>query len=288
MISARIILDSINPQGKRITTFDLVLPRIVLAELNTHKMLSKNSASSRAIPFRKMLESVQNTPFIPMKWMKEHTGMQGSDYFTDHVDKVALEVNWLKARNAAVEMALALHDQGLTKQMCNRLLEPFLYHRVICTATDYSNFFMLRAHDAAEIHIQHLAYEMLRVYNESNPQKLKAGEWHIPFGDKFETPRLIDIAGHDHDAVEALKIKVAAARCARISYNSFEGKDNYADDLKLFDRLLTGGHMSPFEHIARAENNTNYSGNLCGFTQLRKTFAFENRTEDPRIKPVAL
>lgn len=297
MISAEIITDSINPLGKRLTTFALVMPRIVLAEFNTHKMISKNSASSRAIPFRKMLEAVQTNPFIPMKWMKEHKGMQGNDYFVNHVAKVELEVNWLKARNSAVEMALKLHDMGLTKQMCNRLLEPFMFHKVLCTATDYGNFFNLRAHDQAEIHIQHLAYEMLRVYNESTPTKLNEGEWHIPFGDKFDDERIRQLVISENPSVgslelmgqvNALKLRISTARCARISYNSFEGKDDYVADIRLFDTLLSSGHLSPFEHIARAENNTNYSGNLCGYTQMRKTFHNENRMEDKRIKQVVL
>jgi hypothetical protein len=271
------------------------MPRIILAELNTHKMISKNSASSRAIPFRKMLESVQNNPFIPMKWMKEHKGMQGTEYFEEHNDKKELEIRWLTARNSAVEMALALHDQGLTKQMCNRLLEPFLYHRVLCTATDYGNFFNLRAHDQAEIHIQHLAYEMLRVYNESQPKQLRTGEWHIPFGDKFDTERLkaivlekepnigiMDMAGD----LQKLKLKISTARCARISYNSFEGKDDYVADIKLYDSLASSGHFSPFEHVARAENNCVYSGNLLGWTQLRKTIPNENRANDSRVNRV--
>ena len=65
MIKAEIIADSLSPQGHRLTTFICVFPRIVLAEFNTHRMLSRNSASSRAIPFNKMLEMVKTNPFIP-------------------------------------------------------------------------------------------------------------------------------------------------------------------------------------------------------------------------------
>ena len=82
-ISAEIIADSKNQFGDRITTFILTFPRIVLAEFNTHRMLSRNSASSRAIPFEKMVQMVQDDPFIPIKWMKDHKGMQGTEYFSD-------------------------------------------------------------------------------------------------------------------------------------------------------------------------------------------------------------
>jgi thymidylate synthase ThyX len=148
-IQAKIIADSKSVRGERITTFLLTFPRIILAEFNTHRMFSRNSASSRAIPFKKMVESVETNPFIPIAWQKDHKGMQGTEY----LDKVphggssdedfAYDM-WLEARDAAVENAKQLNNLGVTKQLCNRLLEPFMWHTVICTATDYENFFKLR------------------------------------------------------------------------------------------------------------------------------------------------
>ena len=189
-ISARIIADSISKKGKRITTFVLTFPRMVLAEFNTHRALSRNSASSRAIPFKKMVELVENDPFIPIKWMKDHKGMQGTDY----LDDLLLGDIWLEARDEAVKKAKALSERDVTKQLCNRLLEPYMWHTVICTGTDWENFFALRAHPDAEIHIQELAHKMLDVYNQSKSKLLKAGEWHIPFGDNFEPERLFEYA----------------------------------------------------------------------------------------------
>lgn len=37
-----------------------------------------------------------------------------------------------------------LHKFNLTKQLCNRLLEPFMWHRVLVTSTEWDNFFELR------------------------------------------------------------------------------------------------------------------------------------------------
>ena len=192
MISAKIIKDSINGHGDRITTMKLVFPRFILAELNTHRMFSKNSASSRAIPFSKMLDVVELNPFIPIAYQKTHPGMQGSEYLSkadkyglstfigtlidtlqtftkDSKDyevlkaeideKVAMIENillpykfqektldewWLFARDKAIEAACIMYCFRVTKQLCNRLLEPFMWHSVILTATDYSNFFALR------------------------------------------------------------------------------------------------------------------------------------------------
>ena len=144
MIQAKVIADSLSPQGNRLTTFIVTFPRIILAEFNTHRMFSRNSASSRAIPFEKMVKSVEENPFIPIAWQKHHTGMQGSEYYTEFNDIEDLEQEWLYARNVAISQAKILNDFGITKQICNRLLEPFMWHTVIVTATDFQNFFELR------------------------------------------------------------------------------------------------------------------------------------------------
>ena len=319
-ISADIVADSLNKYGQRLTTFVLLFPRIVLAEFNTHRMLSRNSASSRAIPFKKMIEKVKKEPFIPIAWQKEHSGMQGTEYFEEQSTEARLLKDlWLEARDVAVSKAEAMSSWGVTKQVVNRLLEPFLYHTCICTASEWENFFSLRADGAAEIHIQDLAFKMLEAYNASEPKHLKAGEWHIPFGDtidelklhraclSFREPsiRTNDLVNFDWEKIareakkdtEEWKVKIATARCARVSYLNFEGKDDYDTDIKLHDRLINSGHCSPAEHCAQAmdeeqinsesfnyddgDNGTwGWSGNFRGFIQYRKTLVGENRKDN--------
>lgn len=155
-ISAEIVADSINTDGDRITTYLLTYPRFIHAELMTHRMFSRGSASSRAIPFKRMLQMVEEDPFSPIAWQKDHPGMQGIEYFT-HKDSIEqLTATWVEASKYAVEMAKELNSlhitdynnpedqRGVTKQLCNRLLEPFLWHTVLVTATSYDNFFELR------------------------------------------------------------------------------------------------------------------------------------------------
>lgn len=142
-ISAEIIADSIAPYGENLTTMRVTFPRYILAELNTHRMLSKNSASSRAIPFEKMVKAVEENPFIPIAWQKDHKGMQGTEYLIDRKHENAV-YEWLKARDYAVKQARMMNNDGVTKQLCNRLLEPFMWHTVLITATDWENFFALR------------------------------------------------------------------------------------------------------------------------------------------------
>jgi hypothetical protein len=297
MIQAKIVADSINPQGDRLTTFIVTFPRIILAEFNTHRMFSRNSASSRAIPFEKMVKSVEENPFIPIAWQKHHTGMQGTEYHTDKLNIEAKEGEWLIARNHAVNQAKQLNSMDVTKQLCNRLLEPFMWHTVIITSSEFNNFFDLRCPNydgfkskkeflkanpelvkvanpenkywltlnkgQSEIHIMALAELMYDAYNESIPKQLQAGEWHIPFGDNINyQDKSFDIfINGERFFDENLIIKVSTARCARVSYTVVgeESKEpNYENDIKLHNRLAESGHWSPFEHCAKAMSDEEY------------------------------
>ena len=145
-IKAEVVTYSQTPQGDKLLTVLVTFPRYILAELNTHRMLSKNSASSRAIPFKKMVESVQNNSFIPIAWQKEHKGMQGSEYLSEE-ESNECRLNWLGARDKAIRAAIDLTSIGCTKQLANRLLEPFMMHTVLITGTvegGWDNFFDLR------------------------------------------------------------------------------------------------------------------------------------------------
>lgn len=265
-MNVSIVADSVSKVGNRITTFVLRFPRIVLAELNTHRAFSRNSASSRAIPFNKMVKMVNEDPFIPIAWMKEHTGMQGNEYLTNESDIEKAKQQWLEARDSAVKQSKLLHDTGVTKQICNRLLEPFMWHTCILTATELENFFSLRAHPDAEIHIQKLAYIMLDEYKKSIPKVLDKGDWHLPFSDKLDKSLSYDDI-----------MKVITARCARVSYLNFDGSSSVEADIKLHDRLKESGHWSPFEHCAQCmEDNLSY-GNFIGWKQYRKHFIEENK-----------
>lgn len=304
-IHATIIADSKNEHGNRITSFIVTLPRIVLAELNTHRMLSRNSASSRAIPFKTMVERCNLNPFIPLEFQADHSGMQGNKIL-EGTDLDFAIARWVDSSKSAIVKASQLNKIGVTKQLCNRLLEPFMWHTAIITATEWENFYALRAHPAAEIHIADLAEKMLIEANLSEPKQLKADEWHIPLGDNMNLSKIGDLATtlDTFQTVESLMIKIATARCARVSYLNYEGNDDYEADIKLHDRLADMGHWSPFEHCARAMSfgefdssfhkgfegdgpnfySNGWSGNFRGFTQYRKTFTTENKRDSRLLK----
>lgn len=146
MIQAKVICDSINKFGNRLTTLEVVMPRYILAEFNTHRMLSKNSASSRAIPANKMRKSVEENGFFPYAYQIDHTGMQGENYLEAPIDIAMAHDIWLEALYRMSKSHKAINQDGkfVTKQLANRLLEPFMYHKVLVSGTEWENFFELR------------------------------------------------------------------------------------------------------------------------------------------------
>ena len=173
MITAQVICDSIAPGGSRLTTMELESPRSTLAEFNTHRVFSRNSASSRAIPVQKILERVREDPFVPIRWEGNRPGMQAGEPLTER-DVKACQAVWANAVGYAAAFAEQLHGVGLHKQWANRLLEPFMWHQVVVTSSEWQNFFDQRVSPLAQPEMHELARAMLTVYNESKPLELLA------------------------------------------------------------------------------------------------------------------
>lgn len=396
MIKAEIVADSLSPQGNRLISVLATFPRIILAEAKTHRILSKldedegiieqqisigvndtpelskNTSSSRAIPFNKMLKEVIENPFIPIAWQKNHSGMQGTEYhleeekfgvyefvnkletilksmkdvnskeyikleksikekcelinllLSDHFgEELTLKEWWLYARDKAVEAASIMYIFDVSKQLCNRLLEPFMWTTMLITGTlegGWDNFFELRCPQyeykfgeevlyfksekklaeiksihkplslldklrinkgQAEIHMMDLAEKIYDAVNESTPNPLEAGEWHIPFKDKIKIP-MGDLVKRWRDegftsSVPSMEymdeqfVKVSTAMSARTSYTVVgdELEVDYEKMIALHDRLIAQNppHSSPMEHCARAMTNHEYNHNVKGKSQ---------------------
>jgi hypothetical protein len=283
---ARVLKDSLSPSGARLTTLEVTFPRIVLAEFNTHRVFSRNSASSRAIPVEKMLKRVMDDPFIPIHWGKNQKGMQANEEVTLEQTTVAM-TEWLKARDFAVQQAKELLYVGIHKQITNRLLEPFLWQTVIITATEFGNWNALRRHPDAQPEIKRVADMMWDARAASTPIKLDHGEWHLPL-----TPEIDELLARRRTGdVEAIDWefwkKVSTGRCARVSYLTHDGRRDLEADIGLCERLQASGHMSPFEHVARPLDdddlaphetfpNLIFRGNFRGWLQYRKQLPFED------------
>ncbi|HET8687071.1 MAG TPA: FAD-dependent thymidylate synthase, partial [Methanosarcina sp.] len=179
--SAKIIADSIC-DGKRITTFELEYPRFVHAEFMTHRLFSRNAASSRAIPVSRMLELVTERPATFVHWGKNQAGMQANEEM-DEVTRAGAKEHWRRAALQASHIAESLSILGAHKQIVNRLLEPFQMMKVVCTATEWDNFLYLRNHKDAQPEIHELASVMWEAMKKSTPEELFPGEWHTPYVD---------------------------------------------------------------------------------------------------------
>ncbi len=267
MISAKIIADSVSMDGARITTFELQYPRFIHGEVMTHRVFSRNAMSSRAIPVAKMIEQVRTNPAMPVHWGANQPGMQAKQEI-QHVG--AAKDQWVRAANNAADLAQEMNDLGLHKQIANRVLEPFQWMRTIVTATEWSNFFALRAHPDAQPEFQVLAREMLRGRQESVPELRPLGNressWHLPYVSDTERACVAD----------NLLPKLSAARCARVSYLTHDGeRPDTCKDLALFDRLVGSEplHASPIEHQALpAADPAHRSNNFVGWVQYRQIY----------------
>jgi len=279
-ITARILADSarLASPTARITTFELRYPRMVHSELMTHRMLSRNAASSRAIPIERMIADVLEDPALPVHWGSNKPGMQaGAELEGDSLS--AVQRRWLQARDNAVCTAREMSAWGLHKQIVNRILEPWAHITVICTATDWANFYHLRRDPMAQPEIHALADAMWTAQQESRPTHRShrdgVGAWHLPLVTDDER-RNLDLTD---------SIKISTGRCARVSYLTHEGKRDPAADIALHDRLATSGHWSPFEHAARVQETATRSGNFYGWDQYRKTFAAEHPYNPGQVTP---
>lgn len=242
MYKAEILADSIS-SGVRLVSMAVTFPRIVLAEFNTHRVFSRNSASSRAIPVEKRIAAVRANPFIPAAFGSNKKGMQAGANLGDVENSDARE-DWVEAMEAACNMAESLARLGVHKQWANRLIEPFAWTTVVVTATEWANFFALRISPLAQPEIRTIAEVMKAAMDASTPNKLIHGQWHLPYI-KWEE---VDEIG----AMGPLALaKISSARCARVSYLTQDGVRDLKADLELHDRLLSAGHMSPFEHAAK-------------------------------------
>jgi thymidylate synthase ThyX len=296
-ITARIVADSITASVPgwsrpcRLTTFVIEYPRIILAEVNTHRALSKSSSSSRAIPVLRQLDRIVADPFMPVEWGVNKPGMQASEVLTPAQTQAA-HVIWKRACAAAVEASRELAVLNIHKQIANRVAEPWSHMATVITGTEWANFFTLRNHPMAAPEFQVLAARMAEAFCASTPRQLVPHEWHLPFV-------VADEEGYSFSE----RLRFSTARCARVSFLNHDGtKPDLAKDLALYDRLVASNpkHMSPTEHQGtpfypsgdpdmpwgyphdtRWRDPVPWSGNLRGFCQHRQLIPDNNAVTFP-------
>lgn len=240
-IKATIIAHSKSSvNGKEIVTFELIYPRFIHSEIMTHRLFSRNAASSRAIPVNKMIEMVRDNPATPIHWGKNQPGMQAKEEVTNKINSMG---HWIDAASSAAYHAGKLNHHGLHKQVVNRILEPFQMMKTVLTATEFDNFFWLRKHPDAQPEIKLLAEKMWEALQESEPNTLDPKDWHVPYYKKG-----FWMQGMEDPLDDALAI--SSSCCAQVSYRLLD--DSLEKARAIYARLVESEpvHASPFEHQA--------------------------------------
>ena len=289
--TAKVIAHSVSSLGgPPLVTLKLRYPKFVHGEFLTHRMFSRNSSSSRAIPVERLIQDVLDDPVIPMHWGANQRGMQASEetnalvdhpFYRDDIGSITNRTAWLLARDQAVVTARAFSAAGYHKQIVNRLIEPFCHINTVVSGTQWSNFFALRCHKDAQPEMRVLAETIRDAMAVSTPKVLQPGEWHLPFVTSADR---VAAASIDHQIrLPDRLIHVSVARCARVSYETHDGrKPDVVEDLALYDKLVGSVplHASPAEHQATPVRDP-YWGNTQGanfgdwWCQYRKTLPGE-------------
>ena len=250
-ITAKIIKDSINPNSVRITTLELEYPRFIHSEVMTHRMFSRNAASSRAIPVAKIIEQVENNPAMPIHWGKNQPGMQAKQELSS-VQKEAMIQSWIASAKEAASRAKVMSQIGGHKQIVNRILEPYQIMKVLVTATEWQNFFHLRDHEDAQPEIKELAVQIKKAMQDSVPDKLECGMWHLPYiVTKFEQGEQTYWLDAETEVSLEDAQKVSCSACAQVSYRKLDTSLEKAKEI--YKKLVESEpvHASSFEHCAK-------------------------------------
>lgn len=306
-IIARIVADSISEQGKRITTFEVEHHRWILAEINKHRMLSNNYQSSRAVPVSKIIEQIKTSPATPVFWGKNQAGMQAveecenSIFLHDQIDYYDYDRDsaWKTSAKLTSDLTASWERAGYHKQIVNRLAEPFMMVKGVITGTEWDNFFYLRRHKDAQPELQELANCMWEALQQSTPDILKIGEWHLPYVDtntdyltgeivSYSTGKPCTEEFKQFDLEQAKK--VSSVSCAQVSFRKLDQAEDTVE--RVWSRLIDGEqpHSVCMEHIATPmrenrqtdiylwengashldKNGNLWSGNFQGWIQYRK------------------
>lgn len=269
--TVNLICDSVNEAGDRLTTFEVKYWRPILPEMNTHRVFSRNAASSRAQPFdARCKEIIQGNICVPEHWDAEKPGMVGREEFSDDIKKTINDRIQILARNVTSElMALNLWVKNATgdeihKQYLNRYLEPFCQVTQLISSTEWDNFLKLRTASDAQPEIKDVAILIMDHLMNHKPVERTL---HLPYITNKEFAKFGE---------ETAK-KVSVARCARVSYKAYAGEGDFERDMRLFERLKRYGHWSPFEHVALADPENFWPKdhrNYKGWCQYRARFDY--------------
>lgn len=277
-ITAKVIADSISSTtGVRLITFELESARMIHAEFMTHRVFSRNAASTRAIPVKTMIAKVWDEPFMPVWWGKNQPGMQAKEELSGFRLWLAKKA-WVTCSKLACISSYILSKIGLHKQIAGRVIEPFSMIKVVMSSTELDNWYALRDHPDAQPEIWELAKAMKEAQDQSTPKKLFPGQWHLPYvrtvetGDSATTVKQYYYDEDGNEITLAQAIRISTSCCAQVSYRKNDPSPEKADSI--YDRLINSNppHMSPAEHQATPDfsrDSNKFIRNFRGWVQQR-------------------
>lgn len=232
--------------GVRVDTLEVRFPRIILPEFNTHRVFSRNAQSSRAKPISKVIQEDLTYHVSDYGWRKNNKGMSPVELFNE-IDSKELDEKREAYKQVTLEYVKYMEEKGVHKELANRPLEQFMETTVLVTATKWKNFITLRIDPGAQLEIRIPTIEIKKVLNKTTPIER---DFHLPYTEEtsfLSQERLTQL------------IKQSVARCARVSYFSFDKKESELEkDIKLFNRLKESKHLSPFEHVVLNQSTCEY------------------------------
>lgn len=261
-IEAKVLAHTVNTITEdELITLQCTYHRFILPEVNTYRMISKNSASSRGIPIKKRIDMVLNNPAYPVEYGKNMSGMYSTELLENREN---LDAIWKEASLNAVQLAEKMAEAGVHKQIVNRIIEPFLWQTSVFTGNRiwFEHIFEQRIHPHAQPEFRELAIKMRDAIENSVPKENAVHE-----------PYILDIERGQFSPFK--RIQLSVARCARVSYTPFNEENRDVEkDCQLYLKLIKANppHSSPLEHYAFPTNIKRSFYNLRGFISFRYLF----------------
>lgn len=296
---ARLIKHSISPSGVQFFTWELEYWRGFHSENMTHRMLSKNASSTRAIKIESAIDNIRKNTGMPIHWGTNNAGMQSKNEMSVDQQEQAKKL-WLDSMESVIGFVEKLSDKSTMnghKQWVGRLLEPYSCIKVVESGTEFANYEALRYHPDAQPEFKDLLHCMITAKQMSTPELLLPGEWHTPYVTTKRINGVLTYWSNEETQIDSeTALKISASCCAQVSYRRLD--DTIDKALAIFDKLnlhskQNPAHASPVEHQASPMTDSNcafdpstwesgvthvrkdgslWSGNLRGWVQYRQLF----------------
>lgn len=310
-----------SPDECRLITYSAQYWRGTHSEEMTHRMHSRNSASTRAIPLRVQLRNLLKQAFMPAQFGTAKGGMEPDAPLTGAKLAEARDI-WLTARDRELTGMIELM---IGREHASRLLgydpqnghasaamiEEHLEEIIALVPVPDKDGKMPDLTDSSVLNVAkqlagrliepHMWHTMVVTVSESQIQnylnlrdhpaaqgEITTNARNVRAAIAASTPKRLDY-GEWHTPLVAEgefesvedRIMVSAARCAAVSYNRQTADVPYQKLVNRYHDLVSGGHMSPLEHQARPFSPDEWSWR-------RNLIALAGETSPSSVTPLAV